>query len=261
MQEYFSPAPNPLGLGYNSPAMPKEQTHLQRELSRRLKILGLSGRELCERAGVNTSAVKNILSGKSRNPRGDTLAKLAKALGSSVADLTGEDTPAALIHSGQPYKVPVECREFGEHAEVFDVCGTEYAFLPRFDIRASAGPGALVEDDGQPLGFQPFEYQWLRGVTTAPITKLALIRVSGDSMWETLHDGDHVLVDRTKTTPSRDGIYVLRYGDELLVKRIMVRLEGGSIDVISDNPRYPSQTVSPTSLSILGRVVWVGRQV
>ena len=49
----------------------------------------------------------------------------------------------------------------------------------------------------------------------------------------------------------------------LLVKRIRMRLSG-VVDVVSDNERYGTETISGeqlTSLQIVGRVVWRGRRV
>jgi phage repressor protein C with HTH and peptisase S24 domain len=136
-----------------------------------------------------------------------------------------------------------------------------FEMLPLFDIRVSAGPGALVEHDGQPTGYLPFDAAWLRSISQAPVNKLALLRVSGDSMWDTLHDGDQILVDLSARRPSQDAIYVLRHDDALLVKRLQVRFDVQKIEVISDNPKYKAYLASPDDIRVVGRVVWMGRQV
>lgn len=136
-----------------------------------------------------------------------------------------------------------------------------FEMLPLFDIRVSAGPGALIEHDGEPSGYLPFDAAWLRSISQAPIKKLALLRVSGDSMWDTLHDGDQILVDLSAKKPSQDAIYVLRHDDALLVKRLQVRFDVQKIEVISDNPKYRAYLASPDDIRVVGRVVWMGRQV
>lgn len=136
-----------------------------------------------------------------------------------------------------------------------------FQMIPLFDVRVSAGPGALVETDGQPVGHVPFDPAWLKSITYAPPQKLALVRISGDSMWETLHDGDQALVDLTVRKPSRDGIYVLRHEEDVLVKRLQVRFDVQKIEVISDNPKYKSYLASPEDVKVVGRVIWIGRQV
>ncbi len=89
-----------------------------------------------------------------------------------------------------------------------------------------------------------------------------MIRVDGDSMTPTLSDGDDILVDREDGAGRlRDGIYVLRIEDALVVKRLAVG-PGGRLSVRSDNDAYPGwPDVEPDSIDVVGRVVWVGRRI
>src|SRR3546814_19941777 len=62
--------------------------------------------------------------------------------------------------------------------------------------------------------------KWLRGLGADP-RALSIIRVAGDSMAPTLSDGDDILVDGGDAAGRlRDGLYVLRMDDALMVKRI-----------------------------------------
>jgi transcriptional regulator with XRE-family HTH domain len=63
------------------------------ELRRRMKLRDLSARKLSRKAGLGESSIKEILAGRSQHPRSDTMAKIAKALGSSVAELTVPPQP------------------------------------------------------------------------------------------------------------------------------------------------------------------------
>ena len=78
-------------------------------------------------------------------------------------------------------------------------------------------------------------------------------------MVPTLNDGDDILLDhRAAREPLRDGIYVLRVEDALVVKRIA--RSPAWVSVRSDNPAYPSwPDCEPAALTVVGRVVWVGR--
>lgn len=128
--------------------------------------------------------------------------------------------------------------------------------VPIYDIRASAGMGALVED-GEPTGYQPYREAELFRYN---VDDLAVIQVGGDSMWETLHDGDKVLVNRAEQRIVKSGIYILGYEGTLLVKRCQRNLETGAVIVQSDNEDYETFTVSdPDVLEVFGRVVWIGR--
>jgi phage repressor protein C with HTH and peptisase S24 domain len=133
--------------------------------------------------------------------------------------------------------------------------------VPRLGIRASAGPGAIPEGE-RSHGHIAFDPLWLRRVTADP-NRLSLIRVEGDSMVPTLADGDEILVDRGDAAERlRDGIYVLRIEDALVVKRIAPHPAGRTISVRSDNPAYPGwPECDPAGLEVVGRVVWFGRRI
>jgi phage repressor protein C with HTH and peptisase S24 domain len=106
-----------------------------------------------------------------------------------------------------------------------------------------------------------FGRKWLKRLGIDPVN-LSLIAVDGDSMDPTLGDGDDIMVDHSAPfRPLRDGIYVLRMDDVLLVKRIAMG-PSGKLTIRSDNPQYPDwDDVKPESVNIIGRVVWTGRRL
>jgi len=134
--------------------------------------------------------------------------------------------------------------------------------VPVLDVRASAGHGAYNHDEAHrgAVGFDP---KWLRGLTRGPTDGLSIIQVSGESMTPTLADGDEVIVDRQDGVGRlRDGIYVLRLDDSLMIKRLARRPAGRGVSIRSDNPDYPSwQNVDPDRINIVGRVLWYGRKL
>ena len=131
--------------------------------------------------------------------------------------------------------------------------------IRQLQVGASAGPGSLADDEfAESMGFAP---KWLRRLGADP-ANLSLIVVDGDSMAPTLGDSDDIMVDHgAATRPLRDGIYVLRMDDVLLVKRVAMG-PSGKLTIRSDNPQYPDwEDVSPESVNIIGRVVWTGRRL
>jgi hypothetical protein len=134
--------------------------------------------------------------------------------------------------------------------------------VPRLAVEASAGPGALNDDEraGAHFGFDP---KWLRTVGAGDVRRLSIIRVEGDSMAPTLADGDEILVDASQTQERlRDGIYVLRMDEALMVKRLALNPATRRVSITSDNDAYPSwPDCDPSSIELVGRVVWAGRRI
>ena len=134
--------------------------------------------------------------------------------------------------------------------------------ISRSAVRASAGPGAIpAGEEGQP--YFAFDRRWLKALTGASAEHLSIIRVEGDSMAPTLNDGDDILLDRRDAgEPLRDGIYVLRVDERLLVKRLAVHPMGRHVTVQSDNPAYPDwPDCAIEDVACIGRVIWAGRKV
>lgn len=132
--------------------------------------------------------------------------------------------------------------------------------VPRLRLGASAGAGAHADKEERE-GQIVFETKWLKKLASTP-RALSIIQVSGDSMTPALGDGDDIMVDRGDGADRlRDGIYVIRMDDQLMVKRIVLR-PGHRLSVLSDNPAHQSwPDLDPDTVSIVGRVVWAGRKI
>jgi hypothetical protein len=130
--------------------------------------------------------------------------------------------------------------------------------VPVFDTAASAGPGAVGEDRLSTAGMG-FSEGWLQQLRPgrSDARDLSVIRVTGRSMEPTLQDRDEILVD-TGDRRLREGIWVLRIEDVVLVKRL--RRGPGGLEVVSDNPE-----AGPVDLAggyaLIGRVLWAGRKL
>jgi hypothetical protein len=198
--------------------------------------------------------------------RGEDYAGLSRLIGRNAAYVQ------QYIKRGTPRRLAEEDRRrlaryfgidealLGGRAEVAGA-GAGLVAVARLDVGASAGPGAIDPSErahGR-IGFDP---QWLRRLGVAP-ADASLIRVEGDSMRPTLADGDDILVDRGEAGRRlRDGIYVLRIEEALVVKRVALSPAGGRVSILSDNEAYPGwPDCDPAAVDIVGRVVWVGRRI
>lgn len=134
--------------------------------------------------------------------------------------------------------------------------------VKRHPVLVSAGPGAIVTEElGRP--YFAFDERWLKALTSSAPANLSIVRVEGDSMAPTLNAGDDILVDLGDSGERlRDGIYVLRIDDALVVKRIALNPVGRRLTVQSDNPAYPDwPDCGLDQIKPLGRVIWSGRRI
>ena len=106
-------------------------------------------------------------------------------------------------------------------------------------------------------GSYAFTREWIarRGFD---VKSLAVIAVRGDSMEPKLSDGDLILVDQAQKRIA-DGIsYVIRLGNDLLVKYVQ-RISADAILLLSENPRYQPREIDvregDNAVNIVGRVV------
>ena len=78
-------------------------------------------------------------------------------------------------------------------------------------------------------------------------------------MQPTLPDKESILVDLSRNERRNNKIFVIRRGDELIVKRTVER--GSSWQLVSDNPDkalWPD-VAWPDDAAVVGQVCWVGR--
>jgi phage repressor protein C with HTH and peptisase S24 domain len=134
--------------------------------------------------------------------------------------------------------------------------------VKRHPVLVSAGPGAIV---GEELGKACFAFdeRWLKALTPSAPANLSIVRVEGDSMAPTLNAGDDILVDLGDAGERlRDGIYVLRIDDALVVKRLALNPLGRRVTVQSDNPAYSDwPDCRLDEINCIGRVIWSGRRI
>lgn len=198
--------------------------------------------------------------------RGEDYLSLSRLLGRNAAYIQ------QFIKRGTPKKLPedhrrVLARYFGVSEQSLggpppEIVPGGLVAVPRLAIDASAGPGAVAGDERAGAHFA-FDPKWLRTIGAGDVQRMSMIRVDGDSMEPTLADGDEILVEAFEgRDPLRDGIYVVRRDDALIVKRLALNPTGKRVSIISDNPAYPIVPDCPLkSVDVVGRVVWAGRRV
>lgn len=138
----------------------------------------------------------------------------------------------------------------------------EFVYVAKYEVAASAGNGAVIHDEAV-VDHLAFKRSWITQTLGLDPLHLALIDARGDSMSPTIESGDLLLLDTRKGGAKSEGVYVINLAGALLVKRLRIKLSG-TVEVMSDNPKYSSESISGSELDrlvLVGRVVWHGRKI
>lgn len=136
---------------------------------------------------------------------------------------------------------------------------TAFEQVPKVRARLSAGGGSF-ETGGEVEEYYSFRGAWLRRKGNP--ARMVLMDVVGNSMEPEIRHGDMVLIDQGQTAVVAHGVYAVGVEDTVLVKRVEKR--PGSLVLLSDNRDYAPIVLSGDELDalrVIGRVLWVGREL
>lgn len=128
--------------------------------------------------------------------------------------------------------------------------------IDHIHINPSCGSGTIVlaEADVTPV---KIGREIIKNIWNSKPEDLKIFKASGDSMQETITDNDLLLIDLSKTDYNNGGIFLLTINNDWYIKRLRLRLTG-ELDIISDNEKYPIETLKPETtkeIKIIGRVI------
>lgn len=148
----------------------------------------------------------------------------------------------------------------GEEADGGEAARTAvFAAVPKVRARLSAGGGSF-EAGGEVERVYPFRQDWLRA--KGQPSRMVLMDVVGNSMEPEIRHGDMVLIDQGQTAVVAHGVYAVGLEDTVLVKRVEKR--PGQLVLLSDNRDYAPIVLAGDELDalrVIGRVLWVGREL
>lgn len=214
-----------------------------------LESTGMTASGLAKAAGVSSTTLTRPLNSADHqfDLSAKTVEKIAQTTGISPRNFMPDSSNTSPIPSGLHENEPKLLKR---------------TLVSVYDIEAQAGVGmvpAAYEAVVDQLAFPP---EYLRSITTTPMDKLAIIGVVGASMQPTLNHGDIVMVDMTKTDIDFDGMFVIRIGEALKVKRVNWGPRRQSVVIRSDNAnkiQFPDEEYFENDdVHVIGRVVWVG---
>ena len=205
--------------------------------------------EFAKTISLSSSYVSEILSGKR-----DISIKFKKgfhlAFGFPVEEL--------------PHRVQLSPENYSTQDPTKGTDDAIYCKIPLFNIKASSGHETFVNDEkiGADLIFRR---DWLDRELKSNPDNLFILSAESDSMEPTIQHDALLIVDKSIDRIITEGIYILRRGDTILIKRIR-KLSENTIELISDNPAYGKETIklnNQLEITILGKVIyiWSGRKI
>lgn len=211
----------------------KTNTVTGKALTYWIKKVGIKQTDLSEKTGISQPHISAMARGL-KNIKAEFLEKICDALEISLPDFFACDNSEA----------------------------PEIVFVPLLKARPRAGTGGLETDSDQ-VRLYSFHASFLERKRGTP-DSMRLFRVDGDSMEPTLRSGDMIMVNTTDAARhvATGNVYLLRIGEELMVKRLENR-PGNVLLIRSDNKDYedlPVNLAEVDGIEIFGRMVWSCRE-
>ena len=223
------------------------------------KRAGYSQRLLARKIGTASSQISMVENGKGGM-------SLKTALAAATTLRVSMDFLVGLVSDPRPSKEMLtqlqttiaRMRDLEEERPELAGDWTDYVAISEIDT--SAGIGAVVHDE-HVTGRMKFPYAWLRQHTLRPVM-CRIIRVVGESMEPTLPDGSAILINLGSKNRMDGKIFVIRIGDDLVVKRTVMDREAGWLLVSDNRNKRTWATVPwPEDAQVIGEVKWVARSL
>ncbi len=120
-------------------------------------------------------------------------------------------------------------------------------------INASAGSGTFNwEENYETIRVDDALVKFIGGINH--LKHIDALEIRGDSMEPLLQDGNLIIVDRSRRQVRSGGIYVLRIGEELFIKKVEYKNEK-EWACLSLNPAYPAIHTEVSETYIIGKAI------
>ena len=146
----------------------------------------------------------------------------------------------------------------GRGEDATENLANEFSMVVKKKGAISAGPGLTPTDQ---VDFQlAFRNDWLEKY--GGVNQLVALEVEGDSMAPELKGNDVVLINKNiKEVSLGGGIDAIKWKGNILVKRLQVNPQTGTVLIKSDNPSYETLETNLDDIEIEGKIIWFGREI
>lgn len=206
-----------------------------------LKKLNVNLNDLSEKIDMPISKVRHLSAGNK---------KITPEIAELIETKLGISASWILFGTGDMFDKPS-----GALAKAFDDdTGSRYAVSYYPDVRASAGNGYFNDESSE---IEIISLPKAVIDKKLSVGKIDAIKVHGDSMHPTIKENDIIFVATNMREVYDNKIYVIRYDEEIRVKRIFKR-RGEKVLLRSDNTIYPDEEISihDEAVAVLGQVIY-----
>lgn len=216
---------------------------------------GLSQGDLAKKSGVGKSSIQLYESGGG-NITYANLQKLANALNVDTSYFSENLSVSPVRKSSVSLSVSRQLVQ--NNAKISDLSFTDDNAVFITALNSKVGAGESIDINGTQVCDTPTKMPFsLTLFKTPPCVKnLRCMQVSGYSMIPTLYPDSWVIFELGCEFLG-DGLYVINFGDSLMVKLVQ-RSPNGALDIISTNKEYKSYRIDAgdeTSIKIIGKVL------
>ena len=207
--------------------------------------------DLAKFSGVSLGSIKRYET-DSGNITYSNLQKIANALNVKVENLSLSMSPSP-VSKLSPSSLLVQ-----NNAKISDLSFTDENAVFITALNSKVGAGESIDINGARVCDTPTKMPFSLTLFKTPprVKNLRCMQVSGYSMIPTLYPDSWVIFELGCEFLG-DGLYVINFGDSLMVKLVQ-RSPNGALDIISTNKEYKSYRIDAgdeTSIKIIGKVL------
>ena len=183
--------------------------------------------QMCKESGANRASLTDLKMGRKQSLSAETLGKIADYFDVSVDYLLGKTD----------IKTP------GMPKNAYPVEDGDFVMMPILaSVRAGYDGQAITEYSDEIL---PVADMAFKGY---PKEECVVMRVSGDSMYPKLLDGDYVLVHTQTSVDSGSLAIVIYNGDEATIKQVRYISGEDWVELIPANPEFKPKRIEGADL-------------
>lgn len=233
---------------------------LREKIKAARSALGITQEELAKSSGISIQNIKKYETQSQVNPTNSTLQKLSRALQTDSDYFVSQVSPNVVSQSQNVVS------QFKKNNKILSpnidkypqtLKANSYYTIPKLNLTAQAGGGNEVLDlecyeSGEVLTIDKAFFK------AVPGNKLKAIRVEGYSMIPMLMPDSWVVFEDNRNYKG-DGLYIINYAGQLMVKLLQLDPAQKILDIISVNKEYKSYSValaeSQAEVIIVGKVL------